>query len=144
MAPFGPDRRLRKHAEFARAQGDRATRRVGTEHFTLLLAPQRAPGPPRLGLVVGRRIGGAVQRNRVKRLCRECFRTSPGLLPLGVDLIVIARAGAPDLDLERVRAEWRGVERLLQKRAAEALARGPSPHHPAGTRGAAREGGRGS
>jgi ribonuclease P protein component len=106
-----------------RSQGDRATQRVGTTHFTLLLAPQRAPGPSRLGLVVGRRIGGAVQRNRVKRLCRECFRTWPRLVPDGIDLIVIARTGAPELDLARVRAEWAGVGRLLEKRAAEALAR---------------------
>lgn len=128
--PFGADRRLRKHAEFVRAQGDRGTCRVGTTHFTLLLAAQRVPGPSRLGLVVGRRIGGAVQRNRVKRLCRECFRTHPDLLPEGIDLIVIARAGTPELDLEGVRSEWLGVERLLRKRAAEALARASHPHHP--------------
>lgn len=128
--PFGADRRLRKHAEFVRAQGAKSAGRVGTPHFTLLLAAQRVPGPSRLGLVVGRRIGGAVQRNRVKRLCRECFRTHPGLLPAGVDLIVIARAGAPELDLERVRAEWLQVRGLLQKRAAEALARASHPHHP--------------
>jgi ribonuclease P protein component len=132
---FGPDRRLRKHAEFVRSQNDRATRRVGTAHFTLLVAPQAAPGPSRLGLVVGRKVGGAVQRNRVKRLCRECFRTWPGLLPAGVDLIVIARPGAPELDLERVRAEWRGVARLLSKRAAEALAQRAERHHLPGSPG---------
>jgi ribonuclease P protein component len=134
VTTFGPERRLRKHAEFARSQNDRSTRRVATTHFTLLVAPQRAPGPSRLGLVVGRRIGGAVQRNRVKRLCRECFRASPGLVPDGVDLIVIARSGAPELDLARVRAEWLGVGRLLAKRAAEALARGPGRHHLGGER----------
>ena len=132
-AAFGADRRLRKHAEFARAQADRAARRVGTTHFTLLLTPQRTPGPSRLGLIVGRKVGGAVQRNRVKRLCRECFRLAPGLVPDGVDLIAIARPGAPELDLERIQAEWLGVARLLQKRAAEALARGAAPHHPPGT-----------
>ncbi len=131
---FGPERRLRNHGEFARAQNDRATQRVGTQHFTLLLAPQRTPGPARLGLVVGRKVGGAVQRNRVKRLCRECFRTWPRIVPDGVDLIVIARSGAPELDLASVRAEWRAVGRLLEKRAAEALARSASRHHLAGTR----------
>jgi ribonuclease P protein component len=130
---FGPDRRLRRHAEFVRSQNDRATRRVGTPHFTLLVAAQPVPGPSRLGLVVGRRVGGAVQRNRVKRLCRECFRTWPDLVPAGVDLIVIARPGSPELDLARVRAEWLSVARLLVKRAAEALARGSRSHHPPGT-----------
>jgi ribonuclease P protein component len=120
-------RRLRRHAEFVRAQ--RSGRRVGTAHFTLLVAAQPPPPrPARLGLVVSRAIGSAVRRNRVKRLCRECFRLTP-LLPEGVDLLVIARPGAPELDLDQVRAEWRGVERLLKARAAEALARGASLQH---------------
>jgi ribonuclease P protein component len=130
---FGADRRLRRHAEFVRAQSDRSVRRIGTPHFTLLVAPQETPAAARLGLVVSRRVGGAVQRNRVKRLCRECFRGWRGLLPQGVDLIVIAREGAPELDLAAVRAEWSGVTRLLAKRAAEALARGPGRHHLART-----------
>jgi ribonuclease P protein component len=134
VTTFGPERRLRKHAEFARAQNDRGTRRVATPHFTLLLAAQQVPGPSRLGLIVGRRVGGAVERNRVKRLCRECFRASPGLIPDGIDLLVIARDGAPELDLARVRAEWLGVGRLLARRAAEALARRSGRHHLAGER----------
>ena len=131
---FGPDRRLRRHSEFARAQ--RAGRRVGTTHFTLLVAAQ--PPPPRaarLGVVVGRRVGTAVRRNRVKRLCRECFRNWPDLLPRGVDLVVIAHPGAQKLVLADVQAEWQTVEILLKKRAAEALARAGYSHHP-GTGGA--------
>ncbi len=116
----------------------RSGRRIGTAHFTLLIAaqeppPQRLAGVPRLGLVVSRKIGGAVQRNRVKRLCRECFRQWPSLLPNGVDLIVIARGGAHELGLAEVRAEWRGVEELLKRRAVEALARAKKvDHSPAG------------
>jgi ribonuclease P protein component len=131
---FGPDRRLRRHSEFARAQ--RAGRRVGTTHFTLLVAAQ--PPPPRaarLGVVVGRRVGTAVRRNRVKRLCRECFRNWPDLLPSGVDLVVIAHPGAQKLVLADVQAEWQTVEILLKKRAREALARAGYSHHP-GTGGA--------
>jgi len=120
---FGPARRLRKHAEFVGVQ--RSGRRVGTPHFTLLVAPQPpgARGVARLGVVVSRKIGDAVQRNRVKRLCRECFRVWPDLLPDGVDLVVIARPGAHALKLEQVRTEWRGVESLIKKRAVDALAK---------------------
>ena len=126
---MGPDRRLRRHTEFVVAQ--RSGRRVGTAHFTLLVAAQPPPPrPARLGLVVGRKLGTAVRRNRVKRLCRECFRNWPNLLPQGVDLIVIARPGAELLVLAEVRAEWHSVEMLLKKRAAEALARAGRPHHP--------------
>ncbi|HEY6463845.1 MAG TPA: ribonuclease P protein component [Polyangiaceae bacterium] len=129
MSALGASSRLRKHGEFVVAQ--RSGKRVGTPHFTLLVAAQ--PPPPRasrLGVVVARRVGTAVRRNRVKRLCRECFRAWPELLPDGVDLVVIAREGAPELALADVRAEWRAVAPLLKKRAVEALARAGGPHHP--------------
>ncbi len=111
-------------------------RRVSTPHFTILVAPQperpseeRALGVARLGIVTSRKIGGAVQRNRVRRLCRECFRRWPGLVPDGVDLVVIAKLGAHELGLVGVEAEWRSVEGLLKRRAAEALApASPRPH----------------
>lgn len=127
---FGRDRRVRSRLDFVRIQGE--GRRVTTPHFVLLVArrPKTAAPPtaadeakrPRLGLVVTRKIGGAVRRNRVKRLCRECFRTWPDLLPDGVDLVVIARSGAATLTLEAVRAEWRNVASLLRRRASDVLA----------------------
>jgi ribonuclease P protein component len=125
---FGRPRRLRKHKEFARAQ--RSGRRVATPHFTLLVAAQQRRTGPRLGVVVARAVGTAAQRNRVKRLCRECFRLWPELLPAGVDLVVIARPGADRLALSDVQTEWRAVESLLKRRAAEALARADEVGHP--------------
>lgn len=55
-------------------------------------------GLTRLGLSVSRKHGGAVCRNRWKRLLREAFRLSRPDLPVGLDLIVIPRGGAiPEL-----------------------------------------------
>lgn len=132
---FGRPRRLRAHREFVRAQ--RLGRRVATAHFVLLVSAQPTdadpPRAPRLGLVVSRKIGTAVRRNRIKRICRECFRTWPDLLPGGTDLVAIAKPGAEDLKLAHVRAEWLSVHRLLVRRATEALAQFRSSEHLRGS-----------
>jgi ribonuclease P protein component len=129
---FGPGRRVRKRHDFVRIQGD--SRRVTTRHYVFLIAAQPSDAPvgtmpmtgavrglARLGLVVTKKVGVAVVRNRIKRVCRECFRLHPDLLPAGVDLVVIARAGAGELGLDEVRAEWAEVSGLLRRRAEEAL-----------------------
>jgi ribonuclease P protein component len=120
-ARFSRDRRIRKRSDFLRVQSSGA--RVTTDHFVLLVAAGPDPsGPARLGLVVTRKIGGAVARNRIKRVCREAFRTWPDLLPPGTDLVVIARAPAKDVSLQLVRSEWGRVAHTLRRRAEGARA----------------------
>jgi ribonuclease P protein component len=100
--------------------------RASTAHFVLLVAarvavPAIASGCARLGVVATKKIGNAVQRNRIKRLCRECFREWPELVPDGIDLVVIARSGAYELDLATVRTEWERARPALLKRCAAVL-----------------------
>ena len=147
---FGRERRLRRRADFLRVQsnGERATSR----HFVLLVcarepadeagrrgkgehedghsSTERVPGEPmrapsRLGVVATRKVGDATMRNRIKRLCRECFRLWPGFVPDGIDLVVIGRAGADQLTLDRVRDEWSRARPALLKRC-ESVLRGSS------------------
>jgi ribonuclease P protein component len=86
--------RLRRRAEFNQAWSKGKKRH--TPHF-IILALVTDRGATRLGVTVSRKIGGAVRRNKVKRLLREFFRTHYHLLPLHMDLSIIAKKGAADI-----------------------------------------------
>jgi ribonuclease P protein component len=61
------------------------------------------------GFVVGKKVGGAVQRNRVRRLLREGCRALLAHVPSGVEVVIVARATAAGVSLEALTAEMRSL-----------------------------------
>jgi ribonuclease P protein component len=105
--------RLRRRREFLAVQ-QRGRRLYSGE--VLVLALDTGGGGPRIGITVSSKVANAVARNRVKRWVREAFRAVRADLP-AIDLVVIARRGAPGMGLE-------GARRALAA-ARDALGRGP-------------------
>lgn len=121
-AAFPKAARVRKRPEYLRAQS--TSSRVTSARFVFLFRASPVQGRPRLGIVVTRKVGPAVVRNRAKRVLREAFRLHwAALLPDGVDLVVIVRpnAGKLSIGLADVLAESTPLESLLLKRARAAL-----------------------
>jgi ribonuclease P protein component len=75
----------------------RQGRSKGNRYFVLYAFPREDPEGPRLGLSVSRRVGGAVDRTRLKRLLREAFWAEAVRLPPGSDYVVVARRDARQL-----------------------------------------------
>ena len=81
--------RLSRAAEFERVY--RQGRSQGNRFFVLYSFPRGGDEAPRLGVSVSRKVGGAVDRNRVKRLLRDAFWALADDLPEGHDYVVVAR-----------------------------------------------------
>jgi ribonuclease P protein component len=101
----GPDAGGRKRRRLSRSGDFQRVYREGSSRANRYLVLYRFPRGegdrpdegPRLGVSVGRKVGGAVQRNRVKRVLREAFWAAGGDLPPEDDYVVVARPEAAAL-----------------------------------------------
>ncbi|MBL0714457.1 MAG: ribonuclease P protein component [Desulfosarcina sp.] len=89
--PFKKQNRILKRSEYLRIS--EIGKRCHSPLFILLYAEGR-PGCARLGITVTKKVGSAVQRNRIKRLCREYFRHNRHRWPKPYDFVLIARRAA--------------------------------------------------
>lgn len=92
--------------------------RFSSQHFTILIT-QNPNDNNRLGLAIAKkRVKLAVQRNRIKRLLRESFRTNQDKLP-SIDMVVMVKSGIDKLDNQeidqQIKSLWRKINRRHKK-----------------------------
>jgi ribonuclease P protein component len=109
--------RLRKHADYQRVYG--ASRKQFSKQmaFFYSVRPEgrRSDTPgPRIGLTVGKVLGNAVERNRIKRRMRECVRRHAATLTYPVDVILHPRRTALTLEAARLDEEVARIFRTIQ------------------------------
>ena len=112
--------RIRQRSDYLRVQG--SGRKFHTPNFICFganatLETERTQ-PVRLGITVSRRVGGAVVRNRIKRLIREAYRRQKAAFGSGLELVVIARPEAAKIAYPQVFAELHEVGRRISKAGA--------------------------
>jgi ribonuclease P protein component, eubacterial len=128
--------RLRKHADYQRVY--KASRKQFAKQMSYFYAVRPALGPdgaamrgadaasPRVGLTVGKVMGKAVDRNRIKRRMREAVRKNLSLLSAPVDVILHPRRSVIDLEFAALDREvalvFRAIQKAVQKRQAEVAA----------------------
>ena len=105
--------RLRQRADFlAAATGSKAP----ASGFVLQARRRRDDGAVRVGFTVSKKVGNAVERNRVRRRLREIVRRNAALIAEnGHDYVVIGRRAAVEMPFERINAEFLGAMTRLSR-----------------------------
>ncbi|MGE0039222.1 MAG: ribonuclease P protein component [Xanthobacteraceae bacterium] len=113
--------RLRQRADFvAAATGAKAP----TAAFVVQARKRGDSGPIRVGFTVTKKVGSAVERNRVRRRLKAVVsRSAAGRMRPGHDYVLVGRRAALELPFDRLVEEFNGAMRRLETTTARDLAR---------------------
>jgi ribonuclease P protein component len=111
-------RRLSRSGEFDRVYRDGSSH--ATRYLVLYSFPRRdddGEREVRLGVTASRKVGGAIERNRAKRVLREAFWDLSDRLPAGHDFVLVARPEIADLiEREGARGVTKSIDEALSER----------------------------
>jgi len=124
--PGSPIFRLRKHADYQTVYAGSRKQFSKQMTYFAMLRPE-ADGTPRVGLTAGKVLGGAVERNRIKRRMREAVRMHLGELHLPLDVILHPRRTVLTLEFAVIEREVRQIFRAVQSAAAKGALPAPKP-----------------
>ena len=111
MAGFSQTERIRRRVDYQKVY-DRGTRVHG--RYLTLFALSNETSVGRLGIAATRKLGGAVDRNRAKRLIREVFRRNK--FAPGFDVVVVPKRELLDASLTALEIEFRhSLDRSLRR-----------------------------
>lgn len=109
---FRKSERLKKRREYLAVQ--RRGRKIHLPDLLVIVSPRA--GSRRVGITVSSKVGGAVTRNRIKRLLREVWRRDREVLPSGFDVVLIAKRRATATSFSSLRRQLRDLGRKLGPR----------------------------
>jgi ribonuclease P protein component len=122
---FAAANRLRRHADYQRVyQSSRKRFSTQVSYFFLLREAPGAsskssaepqPDGPRIGLTVGRAMGKAVDRNRIKRRMREAVRRNLAALHVPVDVVLHPRRQAAEIEFSVLEQEVAKIFAIIHK-----------------------------
>jgi ribonuclease P protein component len=106
--------RLKRRKDFLAAGAGASAPTAG---FVVQERPRGDSGPARVGFTVSKKVGGAVERNRLRRQLREIVRLSAAAgLHAGSDYVVVGRRAALSLPFAKMTEDFAGALRRLEKR----------------------------
>jgi ribonuclease P protein component len=112
---FGKSERLTTRSEYLLVQQHGT--RIHLRDLLVFVYPR--PEGRRIGITASTKVGGAVERNRIKRLLREVWRRERDTLPEGYDIVFVAKRSATGLTYEELRRQLAELAQRLGRRETQ-------------------------